>query len=127
MSRSTILHPDDLTLGQFVTVLNGPNLVISYVCDDDGDTLSCQRAVDHSLEGVPLSVLAIDLPYVVVARLNGPGRRVVDVRETELKRITLEYVAALVPALADAKPDCACAVCTQWKRLQEDLKACGGK
>ena len=125
--NNSILRPDDITLGQFVTVLNGPHLVVGYVCDDDGDTLSCQRAVDHSLEGTPLSVLAIDLPYIVVASLAGPGRRVVDIRETDLKKITAEYVAALLPPVAESKTTCGCATCTAWRRLQEDLKACSGK
>ena len=125
--KSTILQPDDLHIGAFVTVLNGPHLAISYVVDDDGDTLSCQRAVDHSLEGVPLTIVAIDLPYVVVASLAGPGRRVVDVRAADFKRITTDYIAALLPAVTTETPTCNCASCVAWRRLQADLKECAGK
>lgn len=124
--QSSILRPDDYSVGQFVTVLNGPDLAHSYVVDADGDTYSCQRSIDHSLEGVPLSILAIDLPYVVVASLAGPGRRVVDVRETDLKKITLEYVTALVPELDGSKTECDCAACKAYRKLREDLK-CSGK
>ena len=122
--KSTILQPDDLHIGAFVTVLNGPHLVVGYVCDDDGDTLSCQRAVDHSLEGLPLTIVAIDLPYVVVASLAGPGRRVVDVRETDLMKISTAYVEALLPQLEAVTGQCPCPVCVARRSVADE---CGGK
>ena len=122
----TILQADDLSVGMLVTVLNAPHYVTNYIAHEDGDT-TCQRSVDYSLDGVPLSILAIELPYVVVAHLSGPGRRVVDIRETDLMKISPAYVEALLPTPAKPTSTCNCTYCQQMRKLAEDLKNCAGK
>ena len=120
----TILRPDDFSVGQFVTALNGADLAISYIIDGDGEAVSTQRAIDHSLEGVALTILAVELPYVVVAYMSGRGRRVVDVRETDLMKISAAYVEALLPQVGTVTAQCPCPVCVARRSVADE---CGGK
>ena len=124
---TTILRPDDMHKGQYVTVLNGADMAHRYTVDGDGDTLACERSVDHTLEGAPLVILSVNLPYIVVGLLSGPGRRIVDVREADLMRISIEYIESLLPS--PPKPDeaCGCGNCRAFRKLHEDLKNCAGK
>lgn len=123
--KGTILRPDDMHRGQNVTVLNPPDYATSYTV---GDYETTQRVIDNSLCGVPLQILAVNLPYVSVANLNGPGRRVIDVRETDLMRVSIEYVESLLPSppKQQSNGDCQCASCVALRKLQEDLKGCAG-
>lgn len=125
-----MLRPDDMTVGQLVTVLNAPAACVSFTT---GDHEVSQWTYDHSLTGVPLQILAIDLPYVVVANMHQTGRRVIDVRETDLMKLSPAYVEALLPPRPQPpvngkhNGDCICPVCVARRDAMEDMKQCGGK
>jgi hypothetical protein len=74
----TILRPDDLAPGILITVLNG----------DTCEAGCCETY--KQFKGVPMCVLAIQLPYIVCGL---PGQIVahLDVRECDLMRVELAY------------------------------------
>lgn len=86
--KSILLQPDDLQVGQLVTVHTGPQRETAY---------TERTAEDRTFCGLPMKLLAINLPYVALAMLSGPGRVVLDVRELSLMEISSEFAAALAP------------------------------
>lgn len=83
-----MLPADDINVGDFVTVLNGemvPTAVTPY-----GEL---RREMHYDLKGVPLAVVAVDIPYVMVAILPCGTTRLMDVREAEFMRCKESYIS----------------------------------
>lgn len=81
-----MLPADDINVGDFVTVLNGvmvPSAVTPY-----GEL---RRELHYDLKGVPLAVVAVDIPYVMVAIVPSGSLRLLDVREAEFMRCSDTY------------------------------------
>jgi hypothetical protein len=78
------LAPDDLNLSDYVTILRGHSERCPLGC--------CQNEVGERFKGVPLVVVAIDLPYILAAVPIGLGTVVLDSRLVELKRVSPAYM-----------------------------------
>lgn len=82
-----MLAADDINVGDFVTVLNGemvPTAVTPF-----GEL---RRELHYDLKGVPLAVVAVDIPYLMVAIVPCGSIRLLDVREAEFMRCRETYV-----------------------------------
>lgn len=80
-----MLPPDDINVADVVTVLSGRPLECPCGC---GTVM--ERSAGH--KGIPLCVVAVDLPYLMT-RPVFPGGPVVivDIREVDLKRCSESY------------------------------------
>ena len=95
--KSSILHIEDMEIGQFITVLNGKKIPERTIFHSMTGVSTIQAAYeDPSYKGKVLEIVAIDLPFIVVKPYYS---RVVtdnfsfDVREgTEFKVLSKEYV-----------------------------------
>ena len=102
MAETTTMQTDDLNPGLIVTVLSHKRTILSskeYEDDDDEtDTTETLGAEDLSCLGDVLEILAVDLPYLIVANhscLVGQGephRLTLDSRRTKFKELSAQYV-----------------------------------
>ena len=91
MSRS--LPPEDILVGQYVTVLHVVGEYLPFDCDSDA---ACRGV--HPLRtlwlpdsgGMPMRVIQVCLPFVLVERPNG-RHRTLDVRRYKLARVSDQY------------------------------------
>lgn len=102
---STILRPDDLTVGQHIAILNPvpPGTPYPPPPSTPSESLSFSPpplTAAHSLtRGLPLRIIGISLPFVSVvfrtssAEENGP--LILDVRTLTLARLDPSYVRAI--------------------------------
>lgn len=81
-----MLPADDINVGD-VTVLNGE--MIPTAITPFGEL---RREMHYDLKGVPLAVVAVDIPYLMVAILPCGTIRLLDVREAEFMRCKETYV-----------------------------------
>lgn len=79
-----MLHPDDMQRGDLLTVHTGP--IVERVC-------GCPFE-DTALNGVPLVVVAVSLPYIAAAITFTGQVLTLDVRTRSFCRITQEYADA---------------------------------
>lgn len=91
---STILRPDDINPGMLATVLSAPLIecVNAY-----GAT---HQMRDERMTGIPVKVLAVNLPYFTAEILSGQAagaRLIFDVRTHQFCRVSREYAESLAP------------------------------
>ena len=80
------LQADDIEVGQHVIILAGE---IVHVCSPVG----ChEQELYDDLKGVPLAVLAIELPFMLVATIPFGASRLIDTRDVELMRCSQKWV-----------------------------------
>lgn len=86
---------DSLEPGDLLTIYGGPMLVQYYPVLDGVVTMKTE---DKRLVGLPLKVIAVDLPFLVVDFVTCPQpcRRVLDSRDVILQRVSEAYVKALM-------------------------------
>lgn len=82
-----MLPADDINVGDFVTVLNGQTIPTGFTPFGE-----LRRELHYDLKGVPLAVIAVDIPYLMVAIVPGGSLRLLDVREAEFMRCKETYV-----------------------------------
>jgi hypothetical protein len=99
-----MLQPDDLNVGEHITVLNWKRKI--EVPDFDSifggmgiGTISTKSKEDQSYKGDVLEITSVDLPFIVVTVKKGltaflKRPLVLDTREVELKRLSEEFVKA---------------------------------
>ena len=86
------MKADDLHPGQWVTVLRGaPGCFVP----------ECPCECYQHLKGIPLGIVAVELPYVLCRGVGIPGAVVIDTRDCELMRVRETY-AAISAALIGA-------------------------
>jgi hypothetical protein len=94
---ASTVAPEDLQLGDYVTLLNIICELPSYLWCADATTLSIEEPVRIRLipasAGKPLKVQAICLPFVLVKKPSGK-QRTLDLRQCRLARLDKTYVSA---------------------------------
>lgn len=95
MSRSTILQSDDFEVGMLICQHTGPTIQRTHA-PQYGD-LHRYAEEDKSATGIPLEVLAVNLPFIVVLNITGESRMLLDSREMRFMRVDEAYVRALSP------------------------------
>ena len=100
---STVVTADDLELGNYVTP-HQPQ--VSRV--EKGLLTNCGAQTASGKEirpGIPLRVIAIDLPFVACAQLQPDGSEkgplILDIRSLRLCRLSAEFVEAITRFRAD--------------------------
>lgn len=96
---SVELKPDDIEVGQFVTVLRSQ----LYAEKESQDFLTGQMTTtkaweDNSYKGNVLKVLAVDYPYVAFLDCSHGYSFDLDLRQWKLKKLSNEYIKALTKA-----------------------------
>ena len=96
------MNLDDLSVGDIITVTQGPERSFALAGFFGGDPNDKQE--DKSYQGDVLQVLAIDLPFIVVVYVGRTmfGKEMkahIDTREFKIKRLSKEYVEALYPQM----------------------------
>lgn len=91
----TPLESDDIRVGQFVMITDGP-LLLQCRHESDG-VITDTWAQERSLEGMPLRVIAVDRPFILVDVVGFGARKIIDTRTTPLATASQEYVAAFCP------------------------------
>ena len=81
---SIVLRPDDIEVGQFITVLHSESITAPGVHIEPYS----------DIKGMPMMVAAVDLPFVLVNHLARCGNQIIDVRRADLKLLSDSYVAA---------------------------------
>jgi hypothetical protein len=114
MNHAQLISMDDI-VGRLVAIKRGrvSRQVVAYATG-----VKRIKQVETALNGLPLKVEAMSLPFLAVRVMHNGMKMVVDTREVELMSITDDYAAALAglqqvePTTIDAsEPD-------------EDLPAC---
>lgn len=95
MSRSTILQSDDFEVGMLICQHTGPTIQRTHA-PQYGD-LHRYAEEDKSATGIPLEVLALNLPFVVVLDITSGKRVLLDSRDMRFMRVDEAYVRALAP------------------------------
>lgn len=88
-----MLHPDDITVGMFITgVSNKPREVQDY--DFDTGVTTTRIVHDTSYQHDVYRVEAIALPYIAVRSRSGLSSQL-DTRQTEIMKVSDEYADAI--------------------------------
>ena len=94
---ASMVAPEDLQLGDFVTLLNILCELPSYLWCADATTLPIDEPVRIRLipasAGKPLKVQAICLPFVLVKKPSGK-QRTLDLRQCRLARLDRSFATA---------------------------------
>lgn len=99
-----MLYPDDLAPGQFCTVHRGHRVNCPCGCGGRGPEPY------ERIKGVPLAVLAVNLPYVITAIVQGQAavNVILDVRECDLCAVSDAYVKAFAGSATDKQEGGCC-------------------
>lgn len=107
--RSTVakaLAPEDIRLGDFVTILYAITELPSFLWCADAATLPLHEPIRYQFvpekAGIPLKVKSICLPFVLVKHPCG-DRRTLDVRQCRLARLDWGYASVTWKAYRTAK------------------------
>lgn len=95
------LRHDDLELGMYVTVVQGPTCYRHTNGGALGDTLVSESYMDESYMGDVLVIEAINLPFVAVRLVRDEIVVPLDLRVYGLSRLSQEYVAAITRQESD--------------------------
>lgn len=93
------LAPEDVCVGDKVTVLHGVRLHDARVSEDGSISTVVMAIEDNSWKGDVLVVKAICIPYVVADNESRQvyGKLTLDLRRVTLMRLPEEYVKAAKP------------------------------
>ena len=100
MQKRTFVTPDDLEVGEYITVLHNRKT-------EEGFPKQTGVETDY-LKGTVLKTVAINLPYIVVeAADTGRGRATltIDVRDHQFMRLNRAFVDAVQSSCSSDKPD----------------------
>lgn len=96
---ATILRDDDFEVGMLICQHTGPTVERQHA--SMYGELQRWEQEDKSATGVPLELLAINLPFVVVLNIIHGGRVLLDAREMRFMRVSEEFARALHPEAFD--------------------------
>lgn len=88
------ITPDDLEVGQFVTIGNGETMTVTI-----GPGIPIEANYLQSLYGVPVKILAIDRPMIAACLVQNPEMRLsIDTGRCQLYSVPEDYALALAPS-----------------------------
>lgn len=96
--HSVELAPDDLHVGRICTQHHGRTFCTESPCENP------QHQFAYNLQGVPLKISAISLPYVFVDVGCGKQSAILDVRTVVFCKLDPSYVAAYSGELVEPPP-----------------------
>ena len=92
------LEIDDLTIGQYITVLKGTTCTETLINKITGQVIT-QLKESNDWKGVVLEIIAIDLPFIIIKVSSGffvGQNHSIDIRQGWVfKELSKEYVEAL--------------------------------
>lgn len=97
--KSTILQPDDFEVGMLICQHTGPT--IERIHAPMYGEMHRYEQEDKTATGIPLEVLAVNLPFIVVLNITGDSRVLLDSREMRFMRVDEAYARALAPEKFD--------------------------
>ncbi len=114
MNHNQLISMDDI-VGRLVTIKRGrvSRQVVPYATG-----VKRIKQVETALNGLPLKVEAMSLPFLAVRFLHNGMKMVVDTRTVELMSITDDYAAALA-GMQEVEP-----TTNDGSEPPEDLPAC---
>lgn len=101
-SAFQILNTDDLSVGDFVTVLHGAKYGSPFAGYRESAVITEEKMIeDNSYKGDVLKIIAIQLPYIVLENLsNGMIDSPInlDLRKWKLMKLNEKYISAMLSA-----------------------------
>jgi hypothetical protein len=97
LSARTLLAPDDLNVGQVLTIhsIIDQKKPVSELRDAEDNLMGIQYSITSfrsDLAGFPLVVKSINLPFLIVEKKDSGQPFTLDIRSVNLMRLSEEYV-----------------------------------
>ena len=95
------IPPDDLHVGQFVSIVSALTPTTAVVCGTDTNSILeiTNKETEQTCEGIPFKVLGISWPWAVFSMILPGGCEggpyIKDLREIRCLKLTNEYVNAI--------------------------------
>lgn len=92
---SRVISPGDLAPGMHITVLDNIEPESTYAQSSVREIIVSSGHGERDWRGVPLKVLAVDLPFVLFLLPNGNGKNHIDTRRHTLMEVKADYWKAV--------------------------------
>ena len=93
--QNSTLILDNLKIGDFVTVKRGefftPSVPVGFAGMFNGEVPAAQQIEDKGLNGMPLRIEAMNIPYILVTIMGYNKHSILDLRRWQIMPISKDY------------------------------------